>query len=191
MIDDARNCFKSLVCEKQLESTKLVPECPNFGPFVDSNLFELNIGSSEVPRFNCACHVLNLVVGDAIGSHSDISDLIKQCNQVSVDVRRSVKESALFRTNRCMLRRENETRWSSTLLMLDSLIRANQRVQFEFENPEDQLDFDKIETYYQILRLVHLVSLNFQKLTSSIGEVIPGLFILLKIFIYYNGSRIN
>lgn len=148
------------------------------GVFDDElKLFEIELGSCLIPRYSCACHKLNLTVREAIANNHELSHYIELINHSVVSIRKSVKKSVPFRLKKAKLRRESTTRWSSTLLMLESVIRAFLNGLF-VDGVQDERRFPvelaKIEAYYQVLLPVQMVNLEFQKIESSIAEVIPG-----------------
>lgn len=199
-VEMVNKAYKSIECQQriripkksQAESTTQNAAKSNHDPKVNLNLV---IGGTDVTRISCACHKLNLVVKNAIRNHDEISKLLDACNSLGANVRRSVKKSAPYRELRCMLRCENTTRWSSSFLMLAAILKA--RAKGAISNNEDDenfcdLDFNKIEVYYQILREVHSISLQFQKISSSICEVVPGFYELFIFIVFYRtNSSIN
>lgn len=142
-----------------------------------NNKLSLEIGSSKLPRFCCACRKLNLAIRQALEEHAEIKAILATCNSLGVEVRRSIKKSKPFRDLRCMLRCENVTRWSSSFLMILAILKAYEKGVISFEPNQPNFvncNRQSLEIYFQILREVHLLSLDFQKIQSSIAEVIPG-----------------
>ena len=86
--------------------------------------YNINLGTSHTPRFSCACHKLNLALRHAITVHKVLSDIIVDLNQANSRIRRSVCLRKLFRDRKSILRLENNTRWSSIFLMLESVKKA-------------------------------------------------------------------
>ena len=142
------------------------------------NVIDLEIGSTEIPRFSCMNHKLNLAVRKAISLHYELDEMLNDINKACARIRRSVKLSSPFREKRCRLRCENTTRWSSSFLMLEAVLRAFKKGLFVDDSADEETTFPYrqsiIESYYLILRECHLLNLEFQKFDSSIGEVIPG-----------------
>lgn len=63
--------------------------------------------------------------------------------------------------------------------MIEAVLRAFQNELFVDNEPAESDRYfpemrETLELYYQILREAHLLSLEFQRMDSSIGEVIPG-----------------
>ncbi|CAF1022913.1 unnamed protein product, partial [Brachionus calyciflorus] len=80
------------------------------------------MSSSELPRFCCANHKLNLCIRHAMEKHICVSKIIRILNQTNSSIKRSVIQSEPFRNKKCRLRLENATRWSSGFLMLESTV---------------------------------------------------------------------
>lgn len=180
-IELIKTAFKSFHCACELnssnESNSQKSNENTQSNSAKNNKLELEIGSSKIPRFCCACHKLNLAIREAIEGHEQLSSILATCNALSAEVRRSIKKSQPFRKMRCMLRCENNTRWSSSFLMILAILKAYQKgVISKNENDPNfiNVNLESLEIYYKILREIHLLSLDFQKIQSSIAEVIPG-----------------
>lgn len=182
-IEVIQKALKDVECSCHLESSPDTTDQTSQNKSTPSqsdtnNKFELEIGSSKVPRFCCCCHKLNLAIRQAIDEHPDISAILASCNSLGTEVRRSIKKSKPFKKMRCMLRCENATRWSSSFLMVLAILKAFQKGVISV-NEEDEhfvnLNRASLEIYFQILKEVHLLSLEFQKIQSSIADVIPGI----------------
>ncbi len=112
-------------------------------------IFNLSQGSSDIPRFSCACHKLNLAVRHAISKHSNFQQLIDTINKANAGIRRSHELNKIFLELKCRLKLENLTRWSSCFMMLRSVKRA-----FElnaFDGIEYPVTLADIDFYIQIL----------------------------------------
>jgi hypothetical protein len=53
----------------------------------------LILGTSDLPRFSCACHKLNLSIRHALKSSPTLNDIIKAISQCRATVRKSIKLS--------------------------------------------------------------------------------------------------
>lgn len=137
---------------------------------------KIKLGSSDLPRFCCACHKLNLAFRHAIESHGAICKILSKINSSNATIRISVKLNNVFAEKKCRLRIENLTRWSSSFLMLESVKRAFSKGAFNQENEELRcpVSLETVDTYYGILKKVYFVSLDFQKTNSSISDIIPS-----------------
>lgn len=136
---------------------------------------KIRLGTSELPRFSCACHKLNICLRNAIARHS-LAQKLRILNSSNAHIRRSIQLNSTFRKNKSRLRLENLTRWSSAYLMLESVKRAYDRNLFD-SNDVDlacPVDLQTIETYLQILKPSYLLSVSLQSNFSSIADVIPG-----------------
>lgn len=94
--------------------------------------FQINLGTSTLPRFSCACHKLNLVIRHAIEKNAEIQSVVLQLNRANDHIRRTVCLATLFREKKCLLRLDNLTRWSSVFLMLQSVKRAYDELELCF-----------------------------------------------------------
>lgn len=139
-------------------------------PLKDLNI---KLGSAELPRFSCANHKLNLAVRHAITNHPQLKETIETLQSTISHIRRSIQTNRIFRINKCRLRLENLTRWSSAYLMLETVKRAydNNVFNSDFICP---IDLNTIELYLQILKPAYLLSISFQNSNSSIADTIPG-----------------
>jgi len=84
----------------------------------------INFGSSEIPRFSCANHKLNLAVRAAIAIDIEFTQMLKDLNKANAHVRSSITLNNAFNLQKCKLGLENLTRWSSAYLMLLSVSKA-------------------------------------------------------------------
>jgi len=118
-IIDINKCqFKNQLKSNDLDQTNLVELAENHMPL---KTFKINPGSDEIPLFLCANHKLNLVIRGAIAIHQELTQILKDVNKSNSSVRRSVKLNRAFKNEKCKLRLENVTRWSSSYLMLLSV----------------------------------------------------------------------
>lgn len=88
---------------------------------------EITLGTSQLPRFCCACHKMNLVVRKAIEENKQLLNIVKALSASNSYIRNNVSLARTFRDKQASLRIENLTRWSSTYLMLESVKRAYDR----------------------------------------------------------------
>lgn len=84
----------------------------------------IKLGSDELPRFSCANHKLNFALRRAIRTYDEIVNITKLLNQSNAHIRRSIQINRMFRLEKCRLRLENLTRWSSAYLMLETVKKA-------------------------------------------------------------------
>jgi len=140
-------------------------------------LKELNIsiGSSRLPRFQCACHKLNIAVRTSISNHKEISDILEKICRANRAIRKSIQISQVFRNLKSKLRLPNATRWSSAFLMLESVKRAYDRGAFSSSGHECPVSLDVVELYLQILKPAYLLTNNWQRDKAGITDVYIGL----------------
>ena len=135
----------------------------------------INIGESDLPRFSCACHKVNLAVRHSISRHSELCSILKKLNSTNAHIRRSIKLTQTFKEKKCKLRLENLTRWSSAYLLLESVKKAYDRNLFN-EELKCPVDLKTIEMYLFILLPVYQFSIGLQHMNSSISDVLLGLW---------------
>lgn len=151
----------------------------------NSDKLELEIGDNRIPRFCCGCHKINNIIVAATSQHEEFSNILQVVNSASLRIKNCIVDNAPFRKKKCRLRCVNVTRWSSAFMMLEAVLRAfNRNLISDDESSQDcfPIKLKTIETYYQILIESNEASLDFQKLNSSIGHVIPR---NLKIFLIF------
>ena len=136
-------------------------------------IFKINFGTADLPLFNCSNHKLNLATRAAISIHHELTEIIKDLNKINASIRRSVQLNNAFKDQKCKLRLENLTRWSSSYLMLFSVKRAYDKNMFE--SIECPVTLEYIEQYLQILKSLFILSQQYQYNHSSIADVIPSL----------------
>lgn len=142
-------------------------------PRENRSQFVIQMGGDDVPRFSCACHKLNIAIKSAIESQATILRDLRLLNSTNVGIRKSIQLNEAFRTNKCRLRLENTTRWSSAYLMLESVKRAYDKGVFS-DGQGCPIPLRTVETYLQVLKPAYLLSVSLQKSKSSIADVIPG-----------------
>ncbi len=145
--------------------------------------FEIQIGTDKLPRFSCANHKLNLAIRGAIGCNQTITSDLKKLNQYVNKVRRSHNMNRIFQNYRCRLRFENQTRWGSAFLCLETIKKAYDRGIFNDPNLELTLPIDitNVESYIKLLKPAYLMNIGFQSHTGSIADVVPNILNLLNV----------
>ncbi|RNA02153.1 zinc finger BED domain-containing 4-like [Brachionus plicatilis] len=96
--------------------------------------------------------------------------------------------SVNFIEKKAKLRCENGTRWSSSYLMLEYFYRAYEKDAFSPENP-CPVDKNTITSYLKILHPLYTLSLMSQKIYWHIGDVIPGLIVIINCSLVEEGFR--
>ena len=124
--------------------------------------FNIELGTSKLPRFSCPNHKLNIVSRTAIKECLEFSSLLRKLSKLASKINRSVNRNVQFIEKKARLRCENATRWSSTFLMLLCFIKAYRKGLFD-DDEDWVFDIKEIEEYYQILRPLYIVSLFFSK----------------------------
>ena len=84
-------------------------------------LFEdlsIKLGSSNLPRFSCACHKLNIVIHSAMNNQEELADILKKLNTFAKSIRTSINLSQMFSNKKIRPKVETKTRWFSQLYVL-------------------------------------------------------------------------
>lgn len=161
------------------ESVEFLDSVYNLDQGVPVKDLEIELGTSKLPRFQCACHKLNISIRRAIDMSSEISDLLQALCCSNAQVRRSINLSNTFRLKKGKLRLANATRWSSAYLMLESVKRAYDRGCYEESNFQCPVPLDTIELYLQILKPAYILTNNWQREKAGIHDVFLGISKLL------------
>lgn len=132
----------------------------------------IQMGTSDLPRFACSAHKMNVAVRRAVTSHKPLSKMLRKLSKFSATIKSSVNLSKTFLSKKCCVRCENATRWGSSFLMLWSYIKAYKAGTFNgtLKCPYSR---EKIELYFQILKPVYRFNLFVQRTDSTICEVLP------------------
>ncbi len=161
-------------CSVEMEEHYVFEENP------DQNQFEIELGSSKLPRISCANHKLNLAVRKAMSEHQSICADMKKLNSFISRIRSSYNLDRVFQNLKCRLRIENNTRWSSAFLSLETIIRAIIRKAIQVDNLPVRLS--RIETYFLILQPAYNLNISFQSNNCSIGDVFPAVLSCLEVY---------
>lgn len=84
----------------------------------------LRIATDDIPRMSCACHKANLAVRKIILACVSLSKCLSILTLQAATMRSSNNQSRIFEQKKSRLRCENDTRWSSSFLMLQSFQNA-------------------------------------------------------------------
>lgn len=136
----------------------------------------INLGTDDLPRYQCADHKLDIAVKTAIKMHPELTKIIQILNKSNNHFKRVCKLSKIFRKKKCRLRLQGKQRWSLVYLILESTKRAFDKEAFDQNDPQKKcpVPYEKIELYLQILKPLYLLNISLQSNHSTIGDVIPG-----------------
>ena len=120
---------------------------------------------SDLKRFSCSCHKLNLVLQKAIKSHAYLERKFDDLQKFAVECR----SKAIFTESKCRPKLMVQTRWFT---QIHTLIWAKKCYG---KNLFDNCPFtiSEIDLYLQILLPAYNINLIFQKTNSCIGDVLP------------------
>jgi hypothetical protein len=84
----------------------------------------MSINASTLLRFSCAAHKCNLAVRKAIEDHKSFSRMLSNLSYFASNTGKSIGLSRIYREKKSRLRTVNNTRWSSSFLMIQSFLKA-------------------------------------------------------------------
>ena len=139
---------------------------------------DLVMGSSQIPRFSCAAHKINLVVRKSIKSIPSVDEFFICLSNHAKTIKQKSEFSDLHRCRKSKIHRANNTRWSSYYLMLLTYYKSYKKGVFnkEYNCPKT---FEEITNYLKILTPFHIFSKCMQEEKGSISSIIPALLFLL------------
>ena len=139
----------------------------------------LQIGSNLIKRYSCSAHKMNISIRKAIETNSHVSEMLLELASFSSSCHHSKDKSELHSIDKCKLRTQNLTRWSSSYLMLESFVKCFSIDGFFDSSYQCPIARQEIEKYLQILKPCYLFSLFVQRSDSTISQLIPLLGIVL------------
>ena len=125
------------------------------------DFIEIKIDSINVPRYSCAAHKLNICIRKSILECEFVSKFLKDLSKFASSIIHSIPRSLVHRNKKSKLRTDNATRWGSSFLMLEAILKAYKRGAFD-DCTVLPYDIRIIELYYQILQTLYQfnVSIN-------------------------------
>lgn len=145
----------------------------------------INLGTDDIPRINCANHIMNNAIRASIKNHPIVCADLKKLNKFAAHLKRSTELNNIFQQLKCRLRLENDTRWGSAFLLLEIIKKAFDKKAFdESIDPALSLpvDINTINMYIKILKPAYLLKITFQSNKTSIADVIPGVLNLFHLW---------
>ena len=129
-------------------------------------------------RFSCSCHKCNIAVRWAIKKCPPLVKILAKLSKYAGTVKNSINLYKMHISKKARLRIENDTRWSSSFLMLEAFQKAYLRNALPVDKP-CPISLKTIECYMQILSPAFKFSLLMQKTSSTIADVVPNVLIML------------
>ena len=141
-------------------------------------LFEAN----SIMSIYCAAHLLNLCVRDVLDNNARLVESISKCRSIvgsfkhSEPLNKKLIEKQKYYTERysqkdfrfCKLSQDVSTRWNSTYLMIESILR-NQEPLLDIFHDRDYKQAKLSEQEFSILDQVHSILKPFKELTDLIS----------------------
>lgn len=84
----------------------------------ETNELSIQIGYSDIARFSCACHKLNVVIKTAVQSQKILKLILKKLGSFAASSRNNIEINRIFNDAHCRPVLENKTRWFSQLYVL-------------------------------------------------------------------------
>ena len=137
-----------------------------------------------MPRISCGNHKINLAVKSAIKRHETMRIQIRKLNIWVTKIRKSVELTKVFANSRCRLRLDNETRWGSSFLMLEQIVKADKRgllneILVEYPCP---VPLAVIKNYLAILKHAYFFNVGLKRQSATIAEIIPSILSCISIW---------
>ena len=147
-------------------------------PFKD---LDIQLGTSKLPRYSCANHKANIAVRLALKLCGPIVTILIRLSKYASRMRKSVNLSRSLHEAHARLQCDSNARWSAALIMLQSFLKTYRKEAFPATEP-CPVSREQIEALIQILMPAHRFSLSMQKNSSTIGDVLPPLKIMLSMW---------
>ena len=94
----------------------------------DDLIIELDdVNGHKIPRYSCTCHKCNLAIRKAIKLCSSFTKDMSVLKNYTKNIRKSNVKIKIFQVEKCRIRCENATRWSSAFLTIFSVNKAYKR----------------------------------------------------------------
>jgi hypothetical protein len=124
-------------------------------------------------------------VRSAIKKHQKMQFQIRRINVWITAIRKSVQLTKIFANAKCRQRLDNETRWGSTFLMLEQIVKADNRnlldeIKDQYPCP---VSLAVIKNYLSILKHAYFFNIGLQRQSATIAEIIPS---VLKCMVEWN-----
>ena len=129
-------------------------------------------------RYSCAAHKLNIAVRKSVNAKQYVSAFLASLSNHARDIRHSIETQGLHRQNKCKIQRQNNTRWSSGLIMLVSYLKAYKKGLFneDYACPQSEKE---IAAYIEILLPIYTLSNELQHKSANISIVVPAILTVL------------
>ena len=101
---------------------------------------------------------------------------IRKINIRITKIRKSVELSKVFASAKWRQRLDNDTRWGSTFLMLEQIVKAEQKNLLDEIKDECPcpISLAVIKNYLAILKPAYFFNIGLQRQSTSIAEIIPS-----------------
>ncbi len=143
---------------------------------------------NTVEGYNCCLHKCNLCVRKAVSLNEFVQTMFKEISSFASQSNKVIALSKLHREKKSKLQKEQHTRFSSSFLMLYSVLVAYKREVFDDDyNNAFPYKIKVVEDYIKILLPLYTFSADLQSNTAHIGLVVPAVLSL----IYENLDRMK
>ncbi len=130
-----------------------------------------------MPRISCGNHKINLAVKNAIKRHETMRIQIRKLNIWVTKIRKSVELTKFFANSRCRRRLDNETRWGSSFLKLEQIVKAKKRGLLN-----EILIKSPCPVPLAILKHAYFFHVGLQRQSATIAEMIPSILSCIAIW---------
>ncbi len=139
---------------------------------------DLEVGGNKVAGKNCALHKSNCAVRKSIRDSSFVSELFKEISNFVGKTKKTNRLAELHGDNKCKLTVRNHTRFTSSFMMLYTVVKANNKRIFN-DNHKPPIEISLIEKYSQILLPVFIFMNEIQANHTNISHVVPSVLFLV------------
>jgi len=127
---------------------------------------------TEISRYSCACHKLNIVFSKAISNHDNFSQKLDELQKFAI----KCKSNLTFASQRCSPKLMNATRWFS---QFNTILWAKKAYEKGlFDNLDCPFLEKELDILIQILSPAYNINFSMQRTESWIGDVLPYVLFL-------------
>jgi hypothetical protein len=141
--------------------------------------FKINLGTSFLPKTNCANHKCDNAVRAAMIKHGKICDDLKNLNIYISKVKNTIEINKIFARLKCRLRLDKKVRWGSGFTVLVLVRKAFEKKAIKEVYLKNKLQcplsLKVINNYIEVLKPAYRFNIRMQTNSITISDVIPQL----------------
>ena len=121
---------------------------------------------------------MNLAIRKAIELCPKFSDILTLLSKWIRDVKKNIALARIHRSKNSIIKRQQLTRWSSSFIMLASILKAFKNKVFSNDH-SCPVPIDKIKEYFLILAPCYIFTNDMQFKDSNISLVVPSIITII------------